>query len=116
MTAQTIVTLHQGDVRAASIPNIGASGAVAAVLGAYLMILPFAPIRTFPLVFLRFPAILVIGLWFYLQLRSAEDSLVHPASGGGIAFFAHIGGFVFGAATIRLVMVRAPAARIRKRG
>src|SRR5690348_4313801 len=93
MAAQTFVTLHEaGDrVHAASIPNVGASGAIAAVLGGYLMILPFARVRTFPLVFLRLPALFFIGLWFYLQLRAADDSLVHPARGGGVAFFAHIG-------------------------
>jgi membrane associated rhomboid family serine protease len=118
MAAQTVVTLHEaGDpVRAASIPNVGASGAIAAVLGAYVVILPFAPVRTLPVFFLRFPAVLVIGFWFYLQLRDAHDSLVHPASGGGVAFFAHIGGFVFGALTVRFLMVRPPAPRLRRRG
>jgi membrane associated rhomboid family serine protease len=117
MAAQTVVTLHEaGDtVQAASVPNVGASGAIAAVLGGYLVILPFARVRTFPFVFLRIPAAFFIGLWLYLQLRAADDSLVHPASGGGVAFFAHIGGFVFGAATIRFLMVRRPVGRLSPR-
>jgi membrane associated rhomboid family serine protease len=117
MAAQTVVTLREaGDtVQAASIPNVGASGAIAAVLGGYLMILPFARVRTFPLVFLRIPAAFFIGLWLYLQLRAADDSLVHPASGGGVAFFAHIGGFVFGFATIRFLKVRNPIGRLSRR-
>jgi membrane associated rhomboid family serine protease len=115
---QTVVTLHEaGDrVQAASIPNVGASGAIAGVLGAYVMILPRAPVRTFPLVFLRIPAILVIGVWFYLQLRAAGSSLVHPSGGGGVAFFAHIGGFVFGLVTIRFLLIRAPMQRFSSRG
>jgi membrane associated rhomboid family serine protease len=118
MGAQTIVTLHEaGDrVQAASIPNVGASGAIAAVLGAYVMILPFAGVRTFPLFFVRFPALLVIGLWFYAQLRSANDSFIHPTGGGGVAFFAHVGGFVFGFLTVRFLMVRDPAPRLKRSG
>jgi membrane associated rhomboid family serine protease len=117
MAAQTVLTLHEaGDtVQAASIPNVGASGAIAAVLGGYLMILPLARVRTFPLVFLRIPAVFFIGLWFYLQLRAADDSFVHPASGGGVAFFAHVGGFAFGFATIRFLMVRNPMRRLGRR-
>jgi membrane associated rhomboid family serine protease len=118
MAAQTFVTLHEaGDrVQAASIPNVGASGAIAAVLGAYLMILPFAGVRTFPLFFLRLPAVLVIGLWFYAQLHSANDSFVHPTGGGGVAFFAHVGGFLFGFLTVRFLKVRDPMPRVRRKG
>jgi membrane associated rhomboid family serine protease len=117
MALQTIVTLQAaGDrVHAASIPNVGASGAVAAVLGAYVMILPFAGVRTFPLFFLRLPALLVIGVWFYGQLRAASYSWLHPSGGGGVAFFAHIGGFVFGFASIRALMVRDPMPRLKRR-
>jgi membrane associated rhomboid family serine protease len=118
MAVQTIATLNESGnpVEAASIPNVGASGAIAAVLGAYLMILPFAGVRTFPLFFLRLPALLVIGLWFYGQLRLANDSFVHPQPGGGVAFFAHVGGFLFGFLTIRLLKVRDPAPRVRRGG
>ena len=55
----------------------------------------------------------MIGLWFYGQLRLANDSFVHPQAGGGVAFFAHVGGFVFGFLTIRLVKVRDPIERVR---
>jgi membrane associated rhomboid family serine protease len=108
---QTYITLQHSSDAGASIPNLGASGAIAGVLGAYALILPFAPVRTFPLFFLRIPAIFFIGLWFYIQLREAQYSLVHPAPDGGVAFFAHIGGFLFGAVTIRFLMVRPPAPR-----
>jgi membrane associated rhomboid family serine protease len=118
MAVQTLATLHEaGDrVSAASIPNVGASGAIAAVLGAYLMILPLAGVRTFPFFFLRLPALLFIGLWFFAQLRSADDSFIHPQATGGVAFFAHVGGFLFGFLTIRLLKVRDPMPRLRRRG
>ena len=83
------------------IPTIGASGAIAAVLGAYLVFFPGARVTSF--VFLgffyqlvRIPAAIVLGLWFVLQLMSGLGSL-GIAQQGGVAFFAHIGGFVFGA-------------------
>jgi membrane associated rhomboid family serine protease len=83
------------------IPTIGASGAIAAVLGAYLVFFPGARVTSF--VFLGFfyqlvgiPAAIVLGLWFVLQLMSGLGSL-GIAQQGGVAFFAHIGGFVFGA-------------------
>ncbi len=83
------------------IPTIGASGAIAATLGAYLVFYPGA--RVTSLVFLGFfyqlvrvPAAIVLGLWFVLQLIDGVGSL-GPVEGGGVAFFAHIGGFVFGA-------------------
>jgi membrane associated rhomboid family serine protease len=82
------------------IPTIGASGAIAAVLGAYLVLYPGA--RVTSLVFLGFfcqllqvPAWIVLGLWFLLQLANGVGSLGGPQE-GGVAFFAHIGGFIFG--------------------
>lgn len=85
-----------------TIPNIGASGAIAGVLGAYLLTFPRARIHT--LLFLgyfirwtRLPASLILGFWFILQLFSSIGSLAYTtADTGGIAFFAHIGGFVAG--------------------
>jgi membrane associated rhomboid family serine protease len=83
------------------IPQVGASGAIAAVLGAYLVLYPGA--RVLSLVFLGFfyqliniPALIVLVLWFGLQLLSGFGSLGAGGEGGGVAFFAHIGGFVFG--------------------
>jgi membrane associated rhomboid family serine protease len=107
---QAFVTLHWSGAQAASIPTIGASGAIAAVLGAYLVLLPHARVVT--LVFGFIPAPLSAGfllvVWFLLQLWSADFSLTHPESGGGTAFAAHVGGFVFGLLTVRLFQVRPP--------
>jgi membrane associated rhomboid family serine protease len=85
------------------VPMIGASGAVSAVLGAYLVLYPRA--RILSLVFLGFfyqlievPALVVLGLWFVLQLIDGIGSLGLAGAEGGVAFFAHVGGFVAGAA------------------
>lgn len=85
---------------ASLIPTVGASGAIAAVLGAYLVLYPQSKVLTIiPLgFFLRMtmvPAIIVLGLWFVLQLFSGVLSMGGPDV-GGVAFFAHIGGFVAG--------------------
>jgi rhomboid family protein len=109
---QTVVTLATTDAAGASIPNIGASGAIAGVLGAYLLLLPQASVLTafiIGLIFLReIPAVWFIGVWFLLQLAEGGFSLTQPQSGGGTAFFAHVGGFVFGLATVRLFTERPP--------
>jgi membrane associated rhomboid family serine protease len=109
---QTYVTLHFGSVQDASVPNIGASGAIAAVLGAYFLLLPNARVLTAIFIILIFfqdlPAILFLGIWFLFQLWQGGWSLVQPEAGGGVAFFAHIGGFVFGMATVFLVAKRRP--------
>ncbi|HEV2950550.1 MAG TPA: rhomboid family intramembrane serine protease, partial [Actinomycetota bacterium] len=85
-----------------TIPTIGASGAIGATLGAYLVLFPRARITS--LVFLGFfyqlidvPAVVVLVFWFVLQLIDGIASLGVTEIGGGVAFFAHIGGFVFGA-------------------
>ena len=110
--AQTFVTLQFSDALGASIPNVGASGAIAGVLGAYFLLLPQASVLTvflFILIFLReIPAVLFLGLWFLFQLWEGGFSILQPQAGGGVAFFAHIGGFVFGLATIKLVVKREP--------
>jgi rhomboid family protein len=89
---------------ASPVPMIGASGAIAGVLGAYALLYPRARVRT--LVFLLFyidivpiPAGLVLGLWFVLQV-------LNVGMGGGVAWFAHIGGFLTGLLLIRLVLGR----------
>lgn len=84
-----------------TVPTVGASGAIAAVLGAYLVLYPKARIYTFiPIGFwaqLRLvPAAVVLGLWFVLQLFSGFATLGGGSDVGGTAFWAHIGGFVFG--------------------
>ena len=107
--AQTAVTLSAGN---AEIPNLGASGAVSAVLGAYLVLLPNASVVTviFALIFFirEFPAWLFLGFWFVFQLFVGSISLLSPEAGGGVAFFAHIGGFVFGVLTVGVFARRRP--------
>ncbi len=94
---QTFVTLGYASDAEAAIPNVGASGAVSAVLGAYLVLLPRAMVLTIIFFVLReVPAILFLGIWFLFQLLDGSASLAHPQAGGGVAFFAHIGGFVAG--------------------
>jgi len=106
---QTIVTLEAGSAADATIPNVGASGAVSAVLGAYLVLLPRAGVLTLIFFVLReVPAIFFLGFWFLFQLYSGGVALEHPQEGGGVAFFAHVGGFVFGAALVKLVAIRPP--------
>jgi membrane associated rhomboid family serine protease len=115
MATQTFVTLHFGDVRDASIPNIGASGAIAGVLGAYFVLLPRARVLTFIFFIIReIPAYWFLGIWILLQIWSGGLALLTPQSGGGTAFFAHIGGFVFGIATVLLVARRRPQAPTSK--
>jgi membrane associated rhomboid family serine protease len=107
--AQTIVTLHWSSVVEASVPNVGASGAIAGVLGAYLVLLPNARVLTlvgfFPL---PIPALFFLGFWFVFQLWSGGTAITHPEIGGGVAFFAHVGGFLFGAALVDAFAVRRP--------
>jgi membrane associated rhomboid family serine protease len=110
--AQTFVTLQFGTDIDASIPNLGASGAIAGVLGAYFLLLPNARVLTviiLGIIFLReIPAVWFLGVWIGLQLWSGGFSLVRPHAGGGTAFFAHIGGFAFGVLTVYLVAKRRP--------
>jgi membrane associated rhomboid family serine protease len=84
-----------------TVPLLGASGAIAATLGAYIVLYPAARIEA--LVFLGFfyqllrvPAVIVLGFWFLLQLVDGLASLGTTATNGGVAVFAHIGGFVLG--------------------
>jgi membrane associated rhomboid family serine protease len=83
---------------ASTVPMIGASGAIAGVLGAYLLLFPRANVRVLIVFFVIFrfvnvPAVLVLGIWFALQLWSG---LAAPAGHGGVAFWAHVGGFLAG--------------------
>jgi membrane associated rhomboid family serine protease len=108
MAVQTFVTLEFAGARAASVPNIGASGAIAGVLGAYFVLLPRARVLTlifFGIILIReIPAFWFLGIWIALQAWTGGLSLLHPQSGGGVAFFAHIGGFAFGIATGLLLL------------
>jgi membrane associated rhomboid family serine protease len=93
-------------------PTLGASGAIAAVLGGYILLYPRARVLT--LVFIVFfftvielPALVVLGFWFIEQAVFGAAGLTNPAGGGGgVAYFAHVGGFVFGLAAIKLLATR----------
>ncbi|MGH2762776.1 MAG: rhomboid family intramembrane serine protease [Thermoleophilaceae bacterium] len=90
----------------AAVPTVGASGAIAAVLGGYALLYPRARVVTvvFIIIFftiIQLPALLVLGIWFLMQLLPAFQEPI-GADGGGIAYFAHIGGFVFGLLLIKL--------------
>jgi membrane associated rhomboid family serine protease len=108
---QTFVTLMYASDAEATIPNVGASGAISAVLGAYLVLLPRARVLTVIVFVLReVPAAFFLIFWFGFQLLDGSASVAHPEQGGGVAFFAHIGGFVFGALTVKLFQKRRPLA------
>jgi len=96
---------------ASTIPNLGASGAIAAVMGAFLITYPRDRIRTVVVFgfFARItliPAILLVGMWFLTQLISEVGALAQVQT-GGVAYMAHVGGFAFGALTARLFESRA---------
>jgi membrane associated rhomboid family serine protease len=96
------------------VPSLGASGAVAAVLGAYVVMFPHSRVRL--LIFLgyfvrftRVAALLFVGIWFITQLFNGVASLgVRTAQSGGVAFWAHVGGFVMGLIVGFLLRGRAP--------
>jgi membrane associated rhomboid family serine protease len=94
-----------------TVPTVGASGAVAGVLGGYLLLFPRARVLTvFFLVVIFFlreiPAIIVLGIWFLQQVLFGYFDLANPTGeGGGVAYFAHIGGFVFGLIAVRLFVL-----------
>ena len=99
MLAQVLADPHS------TVPNLGASGAIAAVMGAFIVTYPRDQIRTLLFIFvfarIRFiPAALLIGFWFLIQVFHA-GSVAHVQT-GGVAYLAHVGGFIFGAATARL--------------
>ncbi len=101
----------------AAVPTIGASGAIAAVLGGYILLYPRARVLTVIFIFFFFtlveiPALLVLGLWFAQQVLFGYLDLAQPAGGGaqgGVAYFAHIGGFAFGLALIHAFAQRRKA-------
>jgi membrane associated rhomboid family serine protease len=95
---QTLTTLAFGTAAEGRVPNLGASGAIAAVLGAYFILYPnsqvFGLLGIFPL---KVSAWFFLGFWFLYQLFEANFGIFGAkANGGGVAFFAHVGGFLFG--------------------
>jgi membrane associated rhomboid family serine protease len=99
----------------APIPTVGASGAVAGVLGGYILLYPRARVLTiifivFFFTFIEIPAMFVLGFWFLQQIIFGSLDYLQPTGGGGgVAYFAHIGGFAFG-----LLMIKVFATRERK--
>jgi membrane associated rhomboid family serine protease len=94
---------------ASTVPNLGASGAIAAVMGAFLVAYPHNRIRSLLVIFVfvrvtYIPAALLIGVWALTQFFSLGE-VTHEAA-GGVAYAAHVGGFIFGAVTARLFMAR----------
>jgi membrane associated rhomboid family serine protease len=92
-----------------TVPLVGASGAIAAVLGGYALLYPYARVLTlffaFFIFILEIPAMILLGVWILLQFLPAVGQLATPElAGGGVAYFAHIGGFLFGFVAIRLFM------------
>jgi membrane associated rhomboid family serine protease len=99
---QTAMTLLFGTASDAQVPTLGASGAIAAVLGAYIVLYPASRVLTFVGWFpMQIPAWFFLGAWFLYQFFEGNYALVHPGNtgGSGVAFFAHVGGFVFGVLT-----------------
>jgi membrane associated rhomboid family serine protease len=112
-TLQTFVTLQAASDVAAEIPNLGASGAISGVLGAYFVLLPRARVLT--AIFLGFifflreiPAFFFLGFYFLFQFWQANFQLQNPPESGGVAVFAHIGGILFGLAAVFLFRSKRP--------
>jgi membrane associated rhomboid family serine protease len=99
------------------VPAVGASGAIAGVLGAYLVLYPRATVAAILPIFILFwlpfqvPAALIIGLWFVIQLMNGLAALAATdvvGAGGGVAWFAHVGGFVAGVVLVRFFTLGRP--------
>ncbi len=104
LLAQILVSSGNGEL----VPTIGASGAVAGVLGGYILLFPRARVVTvifivFFFTILELPALLILGFWFLQQAAFGYFDLANPTGGGGgVAYFAHVGGFAFGLLAIKL--------------
>jgi membrane associated rhomboid family serine protease len=96
----------------AKVPTLGASGAIAAVLGGYILLYPRARILSLVFIFffvtiIEVPAVFLLGFWFLQQVYFGSANLTNPVGGGGgVAYFAHVGGFLIGLALIHLFAVR----------
>jgi membrane associated rhomboid family serine protease len=95
-----------------AVPTLGASGAIAAVLAGYIVLYPRARVLTLVIIIFFFtvielPALVMLGIWFVEQAVFAAVNLTTPTGGGGgVAYFAHIGGFIFGLLTVRVLATR----------
>jgi len=92
---------------ASAVPNVGASGAIAGVLGAYFFLFPRARVVTLLPLFVFFtvveiPAVVFLGLWFLIQFLSGTVSLGYSAAAGGVAWWGHVGGFVAGIVLLKV--------------
>ncbi len=101
------------------VPTVGASGAIAGVMGAYLLLFPHARVVTLVPIVIFFqvfelPAVVFLGFWFLMQLYSGTLSLASSANAGGIAWWAHIGGFVVGFLWALPLRRRSPVSRRRR--
>jgi membrane associated rhomboid family serine protease len=97
---------------ASDIPMIGASGAVSGILGAYLLLFPYARVKTLIFVFIfittvQLPAVVLLTIWFFMQVLFSQTQ--------GVAWYAHIGGFLFGLITIKLFTLGKRRARVARR-
>lgn len=114
LAAGTIAALVQtATATASTIPMLGASGAIAAVMGAYFVLYPQSRVLTAVFLFFFFdlveiPAIFFLGIWFVMQLFSGVGSIASASQTGGVAFWAHIGGFVTGALAGTALRLRRP--------
>ena len=93
------------------VPVIGASGAIAGVLAGYLLLHSRSRIRTiiffgYFITWVQIPAVFLLGFWFILQFFSGLGSLTATAQSGGVAYWAHIGGFLFGIVIVGLYILR----------
>jgi membrane associated rhomboid family serine protease len=95
---QAFVTLAFGNAADAEIPNLGASGAISAVLGAYFVLVRHSSVLTFipPFFIFPIPSMIFLGIYFVYQLVVGGFSFLQPEAGGGVAYFAHLGGIAFG--------------------
>jgi membrane associated rhomboid family serine protease len=112
---QTAMTLLFGTSAEAHVPNLGASGAISAVLGAYFVLYPNSTVFGLVVIIpVRVSAWFFLGFWFLYQLFEANFGLFGAkAHGGGVAFFAHVGGFLFGVLVASLLV---GAGRLAGRG
>src|SRR2546428_468192 len=101
LSGLTAGVLHIAFNASSRVPTVGASGAIAGVMGAYLLLFPYARVLTLVPIFIflqtiELPAVFFLGFWFLTNLLSGIGSLAAPTGAGGVAWWAHIGGFLLG--------------------